>query len=69
MVKNHKPKNNQNVAKALQINNQMQHQKTEKNTVKPLKQTDTVEVVSSNLTVPTTSNKGGYSVGCNPFFC
>ena len=30
---------------------------------------DTVEVVSSNLTVPTTSNKGGYSVGCNPFFC
>ena len=53
MIKGHKPKNNENVAKALQINNQMQHQKTEKNTVKPLKQTDTVEVGSSNLPVPT----------------
>jgi hypothetical protein len=30
MIKGHKPKNNENVAKAMQINNQMQHQKTEK---------------------------------------
>jgi hypothetical protein len=37
MIKNHKSKNNENVAKALQINNQTKHQKRPKNTVKPLK--------------------------------
>jgi hypothetical protein len=56
MVQDHESKNNEDAAEALQINNQIQHQKRGKNTVKPLKQTDTVEVVSSNLTVPTIKN-------------
>ena len=60
MVKDYKSENNKDTAKALQINNQMQHQKTEKNTVKPLKQTDTVEVASSNLAVPTMRFQGDY---------
>jgi hypothetical protein len=34
MIKNHVLKNNENVAKALLINDQMQHQKARKNTVK-----------------------------------
>jgi hypothetical protein len=54
MVKDHKSINNEGTAKA--ISNQMQYQKRGKNSVKSLKQTDTVEVVSSNLTVPTMTN-------------
>jgi hypothetical protein len=58
MVKDNKSINNEGNAKALQTNNQMQYQKRGKNSVKSLKQTDTVEVVSSNLTVPTMKIKG-----------
>jgi hypothetical protein len=57
-IKNRKSKNNENVVKAMQTNDKMQHQKRGESTVKPLKQTDTVEVVSSNLTVPTIKIKG-----------
>ena len=58
MVKNHRTKNNENVAKGSLINNQMQHQKTGKNSVKPLKQIHTVEVTGSNPVPPTTNDKG-----------
>lgn len=58
MVKNRKSKNNENVAEALQINNQMQHQIRGKNTVKPLKQIHTVEVTGSNPVPPTNNIKG-----------
>ena len=60
MVKNCKSRNNTNVRKSPYINNQMQHQIRGKNTVKPLKQTDTVEVASSNLAVPTMRFQGDY---------
>jgi hypothetical protein len=36
----------------------MQHQKRGENIVKPPKQTDTVEVASSNLALPTMKNQG-----------
>ena len=45
----------------------MQHEKRGKNTVKPLKQTDTVEVASSNLAVPTMKIKGVTELTVIPF--
>jgi hypothetical protein len=58
MVKNHISKNNENIAKALQINNQIEHQKRGKNTVKSLKHIHTVEVTGSNPVPPTRKFRG-----------
>jgi hypothetical protein len=69
MVKNHKSKNNENVAKALQINDQIQHQKKGKNTVKSLKHIHTVEVTGSNPVPPTNNSRGLRAhMLVNPFF-
>ena len=45
----------------------MQYQKTGKNTVKPLKQTYTVEVRGSNPRVPTINQLKGYGSNRSPF--